>query len=176
MRRIQNWSKLRRLCLRLCKARPQPCPPKNMTKGRFGNVLWMHGIYLRPFLRGPPVFPAPPPRCSSMVGSWDGLRAVGHAALTVGTLAEIGIIGIACDSYHKPPQPRNCPPMVELRLIAVSSVKVTKTPPKQGYISTANATKLYFSVVRAYFAASLARGSSPPKEILISTGPVCLLS
>ena len=119
---------------------------------------------------------SPPPRYSSMVGSWDGLRAVGDAALTVGTPAGIGIIGVACDGYHQPPQPRNCPPMVELRLIAVSSVKVTKTPPKQGYISTANATKLYFSVVRVYFAASLARGSSPPKEILISTGPFCLLS
>ena len=135
----------------------------------------MCGIYLRPFLRGPALFPAPPPPGQSMVaGRWPG--AVGNAALTVGTPAKVGAIRGGWRRLSPASKTPNCPPAVELRQIAVLSVKVTETTSKQAQNKPLNATKIKFGCVRAYFAASLARGSSPPKEILISTGPVCLLS
>ena len=69
-----------------------------------------------------------------------------------------------------------CPPAVELRPNCKLFVKIPKSTRNWGKYAVFNATKYLFCCVRHHFAACFALGSSPPKEIRTSTGPVCFAS
>lgn len=69
-----------------------------------------------------------------------------------------------------------CPPLVEFPPMYDFIGKSDENTTKNRHFAACERNKIIFFCRSSYFAASFARLSSPPNEILTSTGPFCLLS